>query len=246
MANSRIVIDYTTTGYQRHDPAHQKFIEQEVADFNEKYANLASYDRRTTEWMLLLFFLSSQSWLSWMVVSSVLFIYSHEANRRPEYVKEYQQQLTKLYDLYQWCVSTAGKSIANDKTFLKLAEALLPVISYQDSKKPFNDWNGIDEAFSHVMLQCPLHRGKYIQERQAASGGWLSMFSSKKNDDAVSQAAANREFDDSLTHRASRSFAEARFTLYGRQTQQSQTLVERVQQIIEPVLALKRLGGNTQ
>lgn len=246
MASSRIVIDYTSTNYRRDDLTHQKFIEQEIADFNEKYSNLASYDRRTTETMALLLLVSSQGWISWLLLSAVYLLYAHEANRRPEYVKDYQDQLTKLHELFQWCVASAGNTISKDKTFLKLTEALLPVISYEELKKPFNEWNGIDVALSHLIVQCPLHRGKYIQERKSEGQGWVEKVFGKKQDDAVKQALANREYDDSLTHRVNRSFAETRFSLYGRQSQQQQTLVERAKQVVEPILAFKRLGSNTQ
>lgn len=246
MASSRIVIDYTATNYKRDDLSHQKFIEQEVADFNEKYANLSGYDRRTTEMMTLLLLLSSQGWISFLLLSAVYLVYSHEANRRPEYVKQYNEQLTKLYELFQWCVTSSGNSISNDKTFLKLAAAVLPVISYQDLKKVFNDWNGVDEALSHVILQCPLHRGEYIRERKAGSDGWFSIFNRKKEDAAVKEAAENREYEDSLTHRISHSFAEARYTMYGRQSQQPKTLLDQAKQVVEPILTLKRFGSNTQ
>jgi hypothetical protein len=230
MSRPRLEFDYTTQSFNCDINRHHDFIAYEIEHFDKCLTELSNYDKRSECLVVLL----GCGWLfnfigmtgSLLLCSSFIFA-SHELFGRPEYLKKYQDQLNKLVDIYQWCISNDEKRVGNNTIFLKLVETLVDYLCYEDLKKPFKNWNGISESFKLILLHHPLHKDLYLRDKMTPTTTFFSWFREKKED-----APIINNHGETLT-RLKRSYAEFRFSLYGRHTNQNVSLIENCVQTIQ-------------
>ncbi|VVC74944.1 hypothetical protein AQUSIP_02180 [Aquicella siphonis] len=249
MALTRKRIDYMSVPYSRTDADHQEFIEQEIALFHANYTELCNYDKRTecvAALLALAWFFGSVGTVGALFICLAYAGMSHELFGRIDYARQHQSQLQKLLDLYKWCCARDQKIITSDPTFLRLAETIVPFVEYQDLKKPLGSLKNISEGYARVLAQHPLHHDEFLRDIKTPEGGvaswvpeWLSrLFAGKKDDDHAE--AVMPEGNKTWSERCVQSFAQTRFTLYGRQTKPPQSYLEQGRQLIQPVLMLKK------
>ncbi|GEM_PF-3734954 len=241
MTSSRIDIDYANLKFERGNRMHQAFIHQEIRDFTHDYDELCSYDHRTECVAALIgcaWFIGSMGTVAALVVCLAYMGLSHEFFGRADYVRQYQEKLSRLYDIYVWCIESGGKQVTSDKNFLVLAETILPLIKTEDLKKPLKDWNGISEPFKQLLLLNPIHRRPVLDDIKKSSGDILSFFRRKNADnEVVKMAITDEENSKSAVGYAKQSYAELRFFIYSRSTRRPQTWIESAQQSL-PSLSL--------
>jgi len=242
MTVSRITLEYTTINYDRTNKTHQAFIKQEINEFNSAYNELCNYNKRTglvsgligAAWMMG----SITMWSSLLISISNVAL-SYQCFGRPEYAKQYQDQLSKLLELYKWCANSLGKkNVAEDKIFLELTETIAPLVEYNELKKPFTNFNGLPDDFCKIILLNPLHKDKFTYERSQAAKEWKwsDYLPGNKTDDTLvkSQPEETSPASDIYYNMQSR----ARFNFYSHQTGKNKSIMESFKEIAEPLAAL--------
>lgn len=249
MSATRMNVDYKHTDYVSGNKTHREFIEGEIADFEPCFNELDNYDDRTklvAVFMICAWLFGSISTGPALLLCLAYILASHEFFGRPEYARQHQVHLNKLYELYCWCIESdkswsvvgSPKKITSDDTFLKLTETILSYVSTEDLKKPLKDWNRISEQFKQLLLQHPKHRNNVLKDIQASSGGIWSYFKSTDSDEIVKTAILEEENSKTLYGRARQVYAEAKYTIYCRSSKKQQTLIESGKQVVGPVLSL--------
>jgi len=244
MTTSRINLS-RISAFDKDNPTHQLFINQELDDFNKKYEALRQYDYRSESLIAILgctWFFGSLGTVSACFIASTFLGLSHEFFGRPDLAKAHQEQLNTMYELYQWCLRSYDAKVTDNKYFLEIAKVIVPLMEYEELKKPLTDLQSLSKRFSSLFLESPLHRTQYIEDYKVAASSNSSVFSFFNSKPIQTLGDGSLLEKKSFISKRQRAYADAQFLMYGRSKEEARSVSETASKWLESLKLLTNYG----
>lgn len=158
--------------YQINNVRHREKIENEIYLFTMHHRKLKNIDNKLSiaASLDILLWLTGAINTGFNVVGLLAIVfYAREVEHRAKHVTAFQEQLTTLLNLYEWCAK-AGPSMTHDPVFLKLLETISPY-TWFDQLIPWDinqmDPSDLSSEFKIYLADSP-HRVLFLMKQKPA------------------------------------------------------------------------------